>query len=197
MGQLFFNQPGIEKEQKSFRLPDFSLNLAQHFKRVNRLSFMEYSFSYNKKQVIQGLRYHFISRTEVRLLVIVVNVFAIIAAVLYAMKKIRPEPFLLGSFLWVMIMLTFWQILPLLIYRREATFKESFTIYFGQNDVRLESSRGYVDWHYTQFSSFFESPNFFHLYFNPRSFFLIPKEGMTEEFKHDLRGVLNRKIGKK
>lgn len=158
---------------------------------------MEYSFSYNKKQVIQGLRYHFISRTEVRLLVIVVNVFAIIAAVLYAMKKIRPEPFLLGSFLWVMIMLTFWQILPLLIYRREATFKESFTIYFGQNDVRLESSRGYVDWHYTQFSSFFESPNFFHLYFNPRSFFLIPKEGMTEEFKHDLRGVLNRKIGKK
>ncbi|MEX6690126.1 YcxB family protein [Danxiaibacter flavus] len=158
---------------------------------------MQYSFSYNKKQVIQGLRYHFISRTEVRFLVIVVNVFAIIAAVLYFMKKIRPEPFLLGSFLWVMIMLTFWQILPLLIYRREATFKESFTIYFAEHDVRLESSRGYVDWNYSQFSSFFESPNFFHLYFNPRSFFLIPKEGMTEEFKHDLRGVLNRKIGKK
>jgi hypothetical protein len=158
---------------------------------------MQHSFSYNKKQVIQGLRYHFISRIEVRLLIIVVNVFAIIAAILYGLRKIRPEPFLLGSFLWVMIMATFWYILPMLIYRREKTFQESFLIHFDDNDVRLESSRGYVDWQWSQFSTFFESPNFFHFYFNPRSFFLVPKEGMTEEFKHDLRGILNRKIVKK
>jgi len=157
---------------------------------------MHHSFSYNKKQVIQGLRYHFITRPEVRLLVIMVNVFAIIAAVLYALKKIRPEPFLLGSSLWLLIMAAFWYILPNTVYRRAATFKESFTIYFNEYDVRLESGQGYVDWNWRQFTSFFESPNFFHLYFSAKAFFLVPKDNMSQEDRHELRGLLNSKIQK-
>lgn len=155
---------------------------------------MKHSFSYNKKQVIQGLRYHFITRPEVRLLVIMVNVFAIIAAVLYAFKKIRPEPFLLGSFLWLMIMAAFWYILPTVVYKRNVTFRESFIIYFNDYDVRLESNHGHVDWNWRQFTTFFESPNFFHLYFSGKAFFLVPKENMSQDYRHELRGLLNNKI---
>ncbi|RFM29710.1 YcxB family protein [Deminuibacter soli] len=158
---------------------------------------MQLSFSYDRKKVIQGLRYHFITRPEIRILVILVNVFAIVAAVLFYMKKIRPEPFLLGSCLWLLMMMTFWYILPVTIYKRSATFKDRFSIFLNETNVRLENGRGYVNWEWKQFAHYFESPNFFHLYFSARSFFLLPKENMTAEFSHELRGLLGRKIEKK
>ncbi|MGI8950293.1 MAG: YcxB family protein [Chitinophagaceae bacterium] len=158
---------------------------------------MQFSFSYDKKKVIQGLRYHFISRTEIRVLIILVNVFAIISAVLFYLKKIGPEPFLLSSVLWLLLMISFWFVLPASIYKRAHTFKESFTIFFYEKHVRLENIRGYVDWDWSQFSTFFESPNFFHLYFNPKSFFLIPKDNMDSDIIHTLRVLFNTKIRSK
>ena len=51
---------------------------------------MTISFSYDKKQVIQALRYHFLTRPEIRILLILVNVFAIGSAVLLYFKIIQP-----------------------------------------------------------------------------------------------------------
>ncbi len=147
--------------------------------------------------VIQALRYHFVQRPEVRVLIVLVNVFAIAAAVLFYMKKIRPEPFLLGSFIWVAMMVSFWYLMPQNIYRKAPAFKDSYMVDFGEEALRLENERGYVDWEWSRFSKYFESPHFFHLYFNSRSFFLIPKEGMGDEFRHDVRGIFRKKIGDK
>ena len=158
---------------------------------------MQHSFSYEKKKVTQALRYHFIQKNEIRVLIILVNVFAIVSAILFYMKKIRPEPFLLGSFIWIMLMASFWYILPQSIYRKAATFKDSFIIDFRDDEVRLENERGYVQWPWSKFTRFFESPHFFHLYFDSKSFFLVPKGEMTEAFRHELRGVLNKRIGSK
>ncbi|MES2004900.1 MAG: YcxB family protein [Bacteroidota bacterium] len=158
---------------------------------------MQHSFSYEKKKVIQALRYHFVQRNEVRILIVLVNVFAIVSAVLFYTKKIRPEPFLLGSFIWLMLMATFWYFLPNNIYKKSATFQDSFIIDFGENEIRLENERGAVEWPWNKFYRFFESPHFFHLYFDTRSFFLVPKETMSDEFRHELRGMLNRKIENK
>lgn len=157
---------------------------------------MQHSFSYEKKKVIQALRYHFVQRNEIRILIVLVNVFAIISAILFYAKKIRPEPFLLGSFIWLMLMATFWYFLPNSIYQKAATFRDSFIIDFKEEEIRLENERGYTNWSWTSFTRFFESPHFFHLYFDSKSFFLVPKEGMSDEFTHELRGLLNRKIGK-
>src|ERR1700741_5311002 len=104
---------------------------------------MHYSFSYEKKKVIQALRYHFIQRNEIRILIVLINVFALVSAVLLWLKKIRPEPFLLGSFIWIMLVATFWYFLPNSIYKKAATFKDSFIIDFNEEDVRLENERGY------------------------------------------------------
>lgn len=157
---------------------------------------MQHSFSYDKKKVIQALRYHFVQRPEIRILIILVNVFAIVSAILFYTQKIRPEPFLLGSFIWLMLMAAFWYFLPNSIYKKAATFQDSFIMDFNEQEVRLENERGYTNWPWTKFSRFFESPHFFHLYFDSKSFFLVPKEGMSEEFRHELRGMLNSKIGK-
>lgn len=153
---------------------------------------MQYAFSYEKKKVIQALRYHFVQRREIRLLIILVNVFAIGAAILFYTKKIRPEPFLLGSFIWLMLMAAFWYFLPQSIYKKSATFQDSFRFYFSEQGILLENERGEVRWDWKQFSTHFESPHFFHLYFDSKSFFLLPKEGMTPEMQHALRNFLRR-----
>jgi len=64
-------------------------------------------FGYEKRQVMQALRYHFISKPEIRIMLILVNVFALVSITLYAMKKITPMAFFVGSFLWIVLMVSF------------------------------------------------------------------------------------------
>ncbi|MGZ5286451.1 MAG: YcxB family protein, partial [Flavisolibacter sp.] len=94
---------------------------------------MTINFSYDKKQVIQALRYHFLAKKEIRLMIILVNVFALASAVLFYMKKILPFAFLVGSFLWFGLMIAFWFILPGLVYKRASTFRDHFTMNFEEN----------------------------------------------------------------
>ena len=56
---------------------------------------MTVQFGYDKKQVIQALRYHFLMRREIKVLLILKNVFAITSAILFAMKKIQTISFLI------------------------------------------------------------------------------------------------------
>jgi hypothetical protein len=157
---------------------------------------MQLSFSYQKPRVIQALRYHFVQSPEIRVMLILVNVFAIVSAILFYTNKIRPEPFFLGSLIWMGLMASFWYFLPNNIYKKAETFKDKFIIRFNDVAVVLENERGEVVWHWDRFSKYFESPHFFHLYFDAKSFFLVPKENMGEEFTHELRGLLKVKIKK-
>ena len=140
---------------------------------------MTISFSYDKKQVLQALRYHFITRSEIRILLIVVNVFAILSAVLAYMHIIQPISFMIFSFLWFTLIIVIWRVLPMTIYKKSETFQDSFNMRFSEQEVVLGTSRGTQAWHWQDFSSFMESPYFFHLYFNSRSFFLVPKEAFS------------------
>ena len=151
-------------------------------------------FSYNKSKVIQALRYHFITRKEIRLLMIMVNVFAITSAVLFFFKKISPLAFLVGSILWFSLMIVFWYVLPQVIYRKAATFKDSFRVILEDQHMFLENDRGSRSWPWKAFSSFIESPHFFHLYFDSRSFFLIPKDAFTPGEVPEARKIFSEKI---
>jgi YcxB-like protein len=153
-------------------------------------------FSYDKKQVLQALRYHFITRREIKILLIAVNVFAIVSAALFFFHKISGLAFFIGSFLWMSLMVVFWHLLPGAIYKRAATFRDAFTIIFNDTDMRIVNEQGgYKEWDWKQFSSFMESPNFFHLYLNSRSFFLVPKEACKgRDGVQELRQILKEKI---
>ncbi len=158
---------------------------------------MEFSFSYDKSKVIQALRYHFSRQREIRLLAIVVIVFDIIAAVLYVMKKIQPQPFLLGSFIWVMLVISYLFILPYSIYRKTPLFRQKMSVRFNNNGLLLETPQGNANWEWQRFTSYFESPNFFHFYFGPKSFFLIPKDNTTEDMRHEIRQLLRQHLAEK
>ncbi len=159
---------------------------------------MTISFRYDRKKVIQALRYHFISKREIRVLIILVNVFALFAAAMFFWGKIAPVAFLLSSFLWFSLMLSFWFILPITVYSRAKTFKDSFQLTFLDAYMHIENPNGSKDWAYKAFKYFIETPNFFHLYINEQSFFLIPKDAFTDgDATHDTRVMLRDKIGQK
>ncbi|MEO7922758.1 MAG: YcxB family protein [Chitinophagaceae bacterium] len=154
-------------------------------------------FGYDKGRVIQALRYHFISRREIKIMVILVNVFALASITLYALKKITPLAFLVGSFLWIVLMISFWFILPGLVYRRAITFKHEFSMSFEQDGFMLSHEKGSKSWPWTALKNYLESPHFFHLYFDTRSFLLVPKEGCkdTDEV-YELRQLIKSKVKK-
>ena|SRR5690242_17416943 len=153
-------------------------------------------FTYNRAKVLQALRFHFFSRNEIKIMIIIVNIFAISSAVLYFLGKVAPLAFLMSSALWFSLMIAFWFVLPIIIYRRASTFKDRFRVSFEDQHLFLENDRGSRSWPWKDFSAFVESSGFFHLYFNSRSFFLIPKTAFPSEQIREIRQFLKEKIGK-
>lgn len=159
---------------------------------------MTIHFGYDKRQVIQALRYHFISKKEIKIMIILVNIFAVIALILYAFQKITPAAFLLNSFLWILLMICLWFILPSVVYNKAETFKHQFSMYFNDSDFTLEHDHGKRSWPYTALHSYKESPNFFHLYFDHRSFLLVPKNAFKDsEGVSAFRKLLMNKVADK
>lgn len=158
---------------------------------------MTICFGYEKPKVLQALRYHFISRSEIRIMLILVNVFALLSITLYALKKVTPMAFFIGSFLWIVLMISFWFILPGLVYRRAATFKHKFSMDFEENGFTLRHEKGFKEWQWSALKHYMESPHFFHLYFDARSFFLVPKSGCKDSDEvHELRMLIKSKVKK-
>ncbi len=153
---------------------------------------MPIQIQFQKSQVIQGLRYHFIKQNEIKGLMLFVNVYAIITAVLLFYKKIRPELFLVGSLLWMVLMVFFWFLLPWLFYRKTSMFKQEWVFHFNNTGAILESVSGRAEWAWSDVSQFFESPLFFHVYFAPKSFFILPKTHFSYEEQQLIRGFFKK-----
>lgn len=149
-------------------------------------------FTYDKPKVIQALRYHFISRKEIKFTIILVNVFAIASFVFYFLHKINAGAFLMASGLWFILMIAFWFALPFIIYKRSTTFQSRFQVVFSDDEMTIQTEKGSRSWPWTAFSSYMESPFYFYLYFDTRTFFLVPK--VAFEDVTGARGVLRSKI---
>lgn len=157
---------------------------------------MTIEIHYDKKQVLDGLRTHFFSRPEIRVLVIMINVFAILSAVLFYFKIIQPIAFIIFSLLWFILWITIRRILPLSIYKRSQTFQDQFSMSLEEEGITLITSRGRQLWNWQQFSSFKETVYFFHLYFDARSFFMVPKDAFEDMTQlQEARELLKKKIG--
>ena len=136
---------------------------------------------------MQALRYHFISRLEIRLLIIAVNVFAIGSVVLYALGRVTPFAFLLSSCLWLVLMIALWWLLPWLVYRQTRAFQREFEMTFDTNGFELLHEGKGNGWRWTSLARWRETPFFFHLYFDARSFWLVPKDALIDDDRIQLR----------
>jgi hypothetical protein len=105
--------------------------------------------------------------------------------------------FMVGSLLWIVLMISFWFVLPGMVYRRAVTFRHSFSMDFGEEQFTLEHERGSRSWPWTALKTYIETPHFFHLYFDARSFFLVPKSGYRDKEEiSEMRDLLRRKVRK-
>ena len=130
-------------------------------------------------------------------MMILVNVFAISSAALFLLKKISPLAFLISSVLWFAMMIAFWFFLPFIIYKKNSTFKDRFKATLNDEGFMIENDRGSRSWQWNEFSTTLESPYFFHLYFDSRSFFIVPKEAFPGDEVHEARKMLTTNINKK
>ncbi len=153
-------------------------------------------FTYNKPKVIQALRYHFITRPEIKIMIILVNVFAIVSAALFFFKKVSPFAFSISSLLWFGLMIVFWFVLPQMIYKKSPTFQDRLQAILLTDEFRIENERGGRSWPWAEFSTWMESPHFFHLYFNSRSFFIVPKDAFKDDDVYEARKIFKEKIVK-
>jgi hypothetical protein len=65
-----------------------------------------------------------------------------------------------------------------------------------EEGITLSTSRGRQLWDWQQFSSFKETVYFFHLYFDARSFFMVPKDAFEDMTQlQEARELLKKKIG--
>ena len=120
-------------------------------------------------------------------MMVLVNVFAIASATLFFFRMISPLAFLISSVLWFVLMIVFWFLLPKMIYKKSPTFQDRLRAILSDSELRIENERAGRSWAWTEFSSWMESPHFFHLYFNSRSFFIIPKEAFEGDEEHEAR----------
>ncbi len=125
---------------------------------------------------------------------ILVNVFAIVSAALFFFKKISPVAFLISAVLWFSMMIAFWFLLPGIIYKKSETFRDKFRAIISDENFTIENDRGRRSWAWDEFSTSMESPHFFHLYFDTRSFFIVPKEAFPGEDVDAARRFIAQKI---
>ncbi|HEY0733147.1 MAG TPA: YcxB family protein, partial [Chitinophagaceae bacterium] len=70
-----------------------------------------------------------------------------------------------------------------------------FTMVFEDHQFSLGNERGSKAWPWQALSKFIETPHFFHLYFDSRSFFLVPKNSFaSSDDIYQLRQLLKEKI---
>lgn len=129
-------------------------------------------------------------------MMILVNVYAILSAALFYFKEISPLAFLLSSALWFILMILFWFLLPTIIYRKARVFKDRLRATLTGSYFEIENEKGSRNWEWPEFSTWIESPHFFHLYFNSRSFFIIPKDAFEGDEVHEARKIFSQKIRK-
>lgn len=127
-------------------------------------------------------------------MMILVNVFAITSAVLFYLNKISPLAFLISSVLWFAMMIAFWFLLPGIIYRKSATFKDRFKATFNAGGFTIENERGSRTWAWQQISGLLETPYFFHLYFDSRSFFIVPKDAFAGDDVYEAGKIVRANV---
>jgi hypothetical protein len=82
-----------------------------------------------------------------------------------------------------------------MIYRKSRTFKDTFFVNLDENHLTIETEKANKIWAWREFSSMIETPGFFHLYFDSRSFFLIPKDVFENSDEvHAARMIMRAKI---
>lgn len=144
---------------------------------------MHVEFSYNKVDVLNALRYHFLRRGEIKVFgnTLFILLLATLAGFLFHMVTLNA---LIGIIaMTALIVWAFWYVLPLSTYNKAATFKDEIRLRYSEDGLlistRASDHQRQLSWN--NFSRLVETRKFFFLYRDKKSFLLIP----TSAFEND------------
>lgn len=86
----------------------------------------------------------------------------------------------------------------MVVYRKSKTFQDRFEVSIEANHFFINTDSGRKGWAWREFSTYYETPGFFHLYFDRKTFFLIPKNVFeNDESVDEARKIIKEAFAEK
>lgn len=154
------------------------------------------TFKYDKQQVIEGLRFHFMKRPEIRIFKTFLFVVVIFSFIGYFTHYISFNTLLWFFLLAVVLLLFLWYLLPYSVYVKARTFKEPvIKLRWDEDRLYIGTERGESRVNWERFEKVVETKDFFYLYQTNKAFFLVPQEGFDSQKEYeDFSVFLKRKF---
>ena len=156
---------------------------------------MHLEFSYNKEEVLNALRYHFLQRGEIKVFRTTLFILLTFTLVGFSYRLVTVGALIGILGMSVVIGLVFWYMLPVSVYNKAATFQDDIRLNYSEDGIviatRKSDVRKELSWH--AFTQVVKAKNFFFLYKGKKDFFLVP----TSAFKTELEQREFERLAKK
>ncbi len=155
---------------------------------------MHVEFSYNKEDVLNALRYHFMRRGEIKVFRNTLCILLLLALTGFFFHLVTPSA-LIGIIAMVAVITwAFWYLLPVSTYNKAATFKDEIKLGYSEEGLQISTraSDHQRQLYWNNFTRIVETSKFFFLYRDRKSFLLIP----TSAFESDDARINFRKLAK-
>ena len=144
---------------------------------------MHVEFSYNKEDVLNALRYHFMQRGEIKVYRNTLIILLLVTLTGFFLNLVTPNA-LIGIIAMVaLVVWAFWYLLPVSTYNKAATFKDEIRLRYSDEGLlistRISNHQRQLSWN--NFTQVVETPKFFFLYRDKKSFLLIPTSAFESE----------------
>lgn len=144
---------------------------------------MHLEFSYNREDVLNALRYHFMQRVETKVFRNTLFILLAITLAGYTFKIVTIGALIGIAAMILLIALVFWYLLPVSIYNKAATFKDNIHLRYSEEGIvistRTSEFQRELSW--SNFTQVVEAKNFFFLYRGKKNFFLVPTSAFETE----------------
>lgn len=144
---------------------------------------MHLEFSYNREDVLNALRYHFMQRGETKVFRNTLFILLAITLAGYTFKIVTIGALIGIAGMILLVALVFWYLLPVSIYNKAATFKDNIHLRYSEEGIvistRTSEFQRELSW--SNFTQVVKAKNFFFLYRGKKNFFLVPTSAFETE----------------
>jgi hypothetical protein len=138
-------------------------------------------FTYNKDEVINALRFHFLRRGEIKVFRNTLIILLIATITGYLFRVVNFNALLGICAMMIVVGWAFWYLLPVSTYNKAATFKDNIRLRYNEEGMAISTGQGERSMPWKIFSQIVETRSFFFIYRDKRTFFLIPTSAFESE----------------
>jgi hypothetical protein len=158
---------------------------------------MHVEFSYNKEDVLDALRHHFMQRGEIKVFRNALGILLLATLTGFFLHLVTPNA-LIGIIAMVaLVVWAFWYLLPVSTYNKAATFKDEIRLRYSEEGLMIStrSSEHQRQLSWNNFTQVVETRKFFFLYRDKKSFLLIPTSAFeNEDARNNFSDLVKEKI---